>query len=179
MTETGLRGFVVPDRLRYDLGFYGLEGISALKKERALSIIDVKILRKIVAIYSKLHSEHNPELEDPEHSQTITHSRKISEEQIVTDLLTFSDGNEDTRPKSRFIPAENQENNANLGGSSAVSYPEPDMGYASGDAFAGLYASPFRYSSLSFGETSPQKPTEDQSRTSFLGPNKKITLDLH
>jgi hypothetical protein len=47
------------------------------------------------------------------------------------------------------------------------------MGYASGDAFTGLYASPFRRSSLPFGETGPQKLTEDQSRTSFLGPNQE------
>lgn len=92
LTEAGLRGFAIPDRLRYDLGFYGLEGITTLKKKRALSIIDVKILQKIVAIYNKLHSEHNPELADPEYSQPMTHSRKRSEEQIVTDLLTFSDG---------------------------------------------------------------------------------------
>jgi hypothetical protein len=76
LIETGLQGFAVPDRLRYDLGFYGLEGITTLKKERVPSIIDVKILRKIVAIYNKLHSEHNPELADPEHSQPMTHSRK-------------------------------------------------------------------------------------------------------
>jgi hypothetical protein len=69
LTETGLRDFTVPDSLRYDLGFYGLEGIATLKKERVLSIVDVKILRKIVAIYNRLQSEHNPELADLEHSQ--------------------------------------------------------------------------------------------------------------
>ena len=173
LTEAGLRGFAVPDSLRYDLGFYGLEGIATLKKERVLSIVDVKILRKIVAVYNKLQSEHNPELADPEHSQPMKSSKKHSEEQIVTDLLKFSDGNEDTGSNRLSIRAENKQNNANLRGTSAVLYPEPEMSYAHGDAFAGLYASPLHHSSLPFGDTGPQKPVENQSRTSSLGLNQQ------